>query len=79
MDERPPASTGRPPALTTSVWFGVVGAVLLVIGFATRNIPLLLAAGAAGTLSLTSALVWRSQLIDAWRAERKRGQPNGAS
>ena len=34
---------------------------------------------AGGTLSLTSALVWRSQLIDAWRAERKRGQPNGAS
>lgn len=77
----PPPRLNRPPALRASVLFGVVGAVLLAIGFVTANTPVLVASGAAGSLSLASALVWRSQLIEAWRAEHKppRGQPKGAS
>ena len=72
MADRPPA---RPAALTASVVFGVVGALVLAIGFVTSNTPVLVLSGAAGSLSLMCALVWRSQLIDAWRAERK-GRPS---
>ena len=74
MAATPPA---RPPALTASVVFGVVGAALLAIGFVTSNTPVLVLSGAAGSLSLVCALVWRSQLIEAWRAERKGGPGSG--
>jgi hypothetical protein len=55
--------------------------MLLAVGFVTANTPVLVLSGAAGSLSLASALVWRSQLVQAWRAEHRppRGQPNGAS
>ncbi len=62
----------RPPALVASVVFGVIGGVLLGIGFVTRSTPVLVFSGLGGALSLASALVWRSQLIDAWRAEHGR-------
>lgn len=62
----------RPPALVTSVVFGVIGAVLLLVGFASRSTPVLVLSGAAGTLSLISALVWRSQLIETWRRDHPR-------
>ncbi len=62
----------RPPALTASIVFGVIGAPLLLIGFVTRSIPVLVGSGVAGTLSLICALVWRSQLIDAWRQQQRR-------
>lgn len=61
----------RPPALVASCVFGVIGGVLLLIGFATKSTPVLALSGLGGSLSLISALVWRSQLIDAWRADRK--------
>ena len=61
-----------PPALRASVAFGAVGFVLLVIGFATGATPVLVAATTAGSLSLISALVWRAQLIEAWRKEHGR-------
>lgn len=61
----------RPPALVSSCVFGVIGAVLLLAGVATRSDPVLIGSGAAGVLSLISALVWRSQLIDAWRREHR--------
>lgn len=81
MAEPPPARPARPPALRASIVFGVVGAVLLAVGFVTTNTPVLVLSGAAGSLSLASALVWRSQLVQAWRAEHRPGrrQPNGAS
>jgi hypothetical protein len=61
--------------------FGVVGAVLLLVGLATGSEPILIGSGVGGALSLVSALVWRSQLIDAWNRQRRGGgQPlNGAS
>ena len=61
-----------PTALRLSVAFGMVGFVLLVIGFATGATPILVAATTAGSLSLISALVWRAQLIEAWRKEHGR-------
>ena len=61
-----------PAALRMSVAFGIVGLVLLVIGFASGSTPVLIAATTAGSLSLISALVWRAQLIEAWRKEHGR-------
>ena len=61
-----------PTALRASVAFGIVGFVLLVIGFATGATAVLVAATTAGSLSLISALVWRAQLIEAWRKEHGR-------
>lgn len=63
-------SAPRPPALVTSVVFGAIGTVLLVVGFAAGNEPLVLSAVAAGTVSLIAVLVWREQLIAAWRKRR---------
>ncbi len=63
----------RPPALVTSVVFGVIGAVLLVVGFVADSEPLVLGAVGAGTISLISVLVWREQLIAAWRSRRRPG------
>ncbi len=67
-------SKGRrsPPALVTSVVFGAIGTVLLVAGLlAGGSEPLVLSAVAAGTVSLISVLVWREQLIAAWRGDRR--------
>ncbi|MDQ4098151.1 MAG: hypothetical protein M3144_09825 [Actinomycetota bacterium] len=61
--------TRRPPALVTSCVFGAVGAMLLLVGLVTGSEAILISSGASGALSLASALVWRSQLIDAWRRE----------
>lgn len=62
----------RPPALVVSCVFGVMGAVLLLVGVATGSTPVLVLSGLGGTLSLIAALVWRSQLIEAWRQDRRR-------
>ena len=69
MNER---ATTRPPAFVASCVFGAIGTVLLLVGVATVAEPVLIGSGGAGTLSLISALVWRSQLIDAWRREHPR-------
>ena len=61
-----------PPALRASVAFGIVGAVLLAAGFVSGATGVLVAATTAGCLSLVSALIWRSQLIEAWRKEKGR-------
>lgn len=61
-----------PPALRVSAGFGLIGAVLLLIGFVSAADPVLVAATTAGSLSLLSALVWRAQLIEAWRKENGR-------
>lgn len=68
----PPTSASRsatrsPPALVTSVVFGIVGAVLLLVGLFGGSEPLVLTAVGCGTLSLVAVLVWREQLIAAWR------------
>ncbi len=72
-----PSGTSRhwrawPPALRASVAFGLVGAVFLAIGFASGATGILVVATTAGSLSLISALVWRSQLIEAWRKDKGR-------
>jgi hypothetical protein len=64
--------TGRPPALQASIAFGIVGFILLVAGFASGATPVLVAATTAGSLSLVCALIWRAQLIEAWRKEHGR-------
>ena len=61
-----------PTALRASVGFGIVGAVLLLAGFVSGARGILVAATTAGCLSLVSALIWRSQLIETWREEKGR-------
>ena len=61
----------RPRAFVASCAFGAAGVLLLMIGFVSGSEPLLVAAAAAGSLSLASALVWRSQLVDAWHGPRR--------
>ena len=62
----------KPPALRASIGFGIVAFVVLVIGFTSGSTPILVVATAAGTLSLVCALIWRAQLIEAWRKEHGR-------
>ncbi|MEW6154653.1 MAG: hypothetical protein AB1673_11785 [Actinomycetota bacterium] len=69
-----PSSQTRPPALTASAGFGAVGAVLLLMGWLTGAAAVLVAAAGAAALSLVSALVWRSQLIEAWRKDHPKPQ-----
>ena len=52
--------------------FVAVGGVLLLIGNATGATPVLVAATVGGVSSLVCALIWRAQLIEAWRAEHGR-------
>jgi hypothetical protein len=61
-----------PAALRASVVFGAIGLVFLIAGFVSGSTPVVVVATAAGTLSLVSALIWRAQLIEAWRAEHGR-------
>ena len=65
-------SRSWPPALRGSVAFGIVGGILLLFGFVSGATPVLVAATTAGSLSLVCALIWRAQLIEAWRREHGR-------
>lgn len=50
-----------------STAFGTTGLVLLLIGLVTDVTGLVVGGVAASTISLVAALVWREQLIKAWR------------
>lgn len=69
----PPEAAGEPPppppALVASSVFGAIGLVALVGGLLTGLVAVSLVGVALGTLSLGAALVWRSQLIEAWRRD----------
>jgi hypothetical protein len=65
-------STEKPPALRASIAFGIVGGILLAIGFIFGALGVLVAATIAGVSSLVCALIWRAQLIEAWRKEHGR-------
>ena len=74
---RRPPGPGRdwrtwPAALKTSTAFGLVGFVMLVAGIVSGARPVLVVATTLGSASLISALVWRAQLIEAWRSEKGR-------
>jgi uncharacterized membrane protein len=61
-----------PPPLRASVAFGTVAFLVLIVGFASQSTPVLVVATAAGVSSLVCALIWRAQLIEAWRKEHGR-------
>ena len=61
-----------PAALRASVAFGVVAALVLIAGVVSGALAVLVVALTAGSLSLIFALVWRGQLIEAWRTEKGR-------
>ena len=66
------AAQSKPPALRASIAFGMVAFVILVVGFISGATPVLVVATTAGVLSLVCALIWRAQLIEAWRKEHGR-------
>ena len=68
------AAHRSPPALVTSVMFGSVGVVLVLIGLVVDSNAVAIAGVGAGTISLVAALVWREQLIAAWAARRDKRQ-----
>lgn len=55
-----------------STVFGTAGLVLLGTGLVTDVTGLVVGAVAAGVVSLVAALVWREQLIKAWRGPTNR-------
>jgi hypothetical protein len=72
MSSRRPSVPSRPPALLVSCAFGAAGVLLLVTGAMFSSTPLFVVAVAAGSLSLGSALYWRSELIREWRGRDQR-------
>lgn len=71
MSEAPPP----PRAFVVSCVFGAVGIALLILGVISGSEPVMVTAAAAGALSLAAALVWRSQLVEAWHGKRRRPRP----
>ena len=78
MSDIPPseARPPTPPALVASCVLGLVGGVILVAGLALDVVAVTLVGVALAGLSLGAALVWRSQLIEAWRRQQG-GQAGG--
>ena len=74
-DPQPPQGRPPPPALVASCVLGLVGAVFLLAGLFLDSVAVAVVGVALGSLSLGAALVWRSQLIEAWR--RQQGQGGG--
>lgn len=62
----------RHPAFLLSCAFGAVGAVVLLLGFATGVEALYVAAIVIGSVSLACALYWRSLLVSDWAGRRPR-------
>ena len=75
MSDRPPDRPATAPALVASSVLGLVGFVVLLAGLLTDSTPVAVLGVALASLSLGAALVWRSQLIEAWR--RQQGQEGG--
>jgi len=70
-----PSGQSPPHALITSLVFGCVGVVLVVVGVATGSDAVAVTGVAAGSVSLIAALVWREQLIAAWESRRGKRPP----
>lgn len=69
--DEPSATPGppTPPALVASCVLGLVGAVILLGGLFLDSVAVVVVGVALAGLSLGAALVWRSQLIEAWRRD----------
>lgn len=76
MSDRPPEDRPTPPALVASCVLGLVGGVVLLAGLVTGIVAVVVVGVALAGLSLGAALVWRSQLIEAWRRQQG-GQAGG--
>lgn len=63
--------TPGPPAFVLSCAFGALGIIVLFVGAVVGAKAFFVVAVAAGTLSLASALYWRSELISEWRREKQ--------
>ena len=72
-DELAPES--RPPAFMASAVAGVVALAFLLLGAVTGNHVIFGVSIAAAVVSLVSALMWRSQLVAAWREDHRPPKP----
>ncbi|MDQ3573855.1 MAG: hypothetical protein M3378_09985 [Actinomycetota bacterium] len=61
-----------PTALVLSVALGATGVLLFLVGALIGGDAVFVAGAAAGGLSLGAALYWRSELISAWKQDRRR-------
>ncbi len=61
----------RPASFMVSAVAGILGAIFLLAGALTSSNPVFGAGFAMGVVSLVAALTWRSQLVSAWRANRR--------
>jgi hypothetical protein len=57
--------------LVASVVFGAIGTALILVGVLIDEGAVILIGCAVGVLSLIAALIWRSQLIEAWRQKQR--------
>ena len=64
-------SPERPAAFMVSAVAGGLGVVLILIAVLTGTAGFYWAGFVMGVISLVSALVWRSELVSAWRAKRR--------
>ena len=71
-EPRPPT----PPALVASCILGLLGGVMLLAGLFLDSVAVVVVGVSLAGLSLGAALVWRSQLIEAWRRQQG-GQAGG--
>jgi hypothetical protein len=60
----------RHPAFLLSCAFGALGVAFVLIGVITGVEPMYVVAIAAGSLSLGTALYWRSLLVSDWAARK---------
>ena len=61
----------RPATFVVSVVFGVVGVVLILLGAVLGSNGVFEAGFGAGVISLIAALMWRAELVTAWRSRRR--------
>jgi hypothetical protein len=60
----------RPATFVASAVFGAVGVVLILLGAVLGSNAVFFAGFGAGVISLIAALMWRAELVAAWRSRR---------
>jgi hypothetical protein len=62
--------SNRPATFVTSAVAGAVGVVLILLGAVLGSNAVFFAGYGAGVISLIAALMWRAELVTAWRTRR---------
>jgi lipid-A-disaccharide synthase-like uncharacterized protein len=67
-----PTVPSTQPAFWLSCALGALGVLLILIGLIVGGQVIFVVGAAAGAISLIAALVWRSDLVAAWRRDHPR-------